>query len=68
MVNAGLIDATVIDSYAVNFWQEIFPNIRPQPAVALRTNGADRLGHSQEQSRAAENRSTCSSRRIAAAR
>src|SRR4051812_13571641 len=39
MVNAGLVDATVIDSYAVNFWQQVFPNIRPQPAVALRTNG-----------------------------
>jgi membrane-bound lytic murein transglycosylase MltF len=39
MVNAGLIDTTVIDSYAVKFWQEIFPDIRPQPAVALRTDG-----------------------------
>jgi membrane-bound lytic murein transglycosylase MltF len=39
MVNASLVDATVIDSYAVKFWQEIFPNIRPQPTVALRTQG-----------------------------
>jgi membrane-bound lytic murein transglycosylase MltF len=39
MVNAGLVEATVIDSYAVDFWKEIFPNIRPQPAVALTTDG-----------------------------
>jgi len=38
MVNAGLVDATVVDSYVANFWKEIFPNIQPQPAVALRTN------------------------------
>jgi len=38
MVNAGLIDATVVDSYVADFWKEIFANIRPQPAVALRTD------------------------------
>ena len=38
MVNAGLVDATVIDSYVANFWKEIFTGIRPQPAVTLRTN------------------------------
>ena len=38
MVNAGLVDATVVDSYVADFWKKIFPNIRPQPAVALRTN------------------------------
>ena len=38
MVNAGLVDATVVDSYVADFWKEIFPNIRPQPAVTLRTN------------------------------
>jgi len=36
MVNAGLVDATVVDSYVANFWKEIFTNIQPQPAVALR--------------------------------
>jgi membrane-bound lytic murein transglycosylase MltF len=39
MVNAGLVDATVVDSYAADFWKQIFTSIRPQPAVALRTNG-----------------------------
>jgi membrane-bound lytic murein transglycosylase MltF len=38
MVNAGLVDATVVDSYVANFWKEIFPRIRPQPALALRTD------------------------------
>lgn len=39
MVNAGLVEATVIDSYAVKFWQEIFPDIQPHPSVALTTDG-----------------------------
>ena len=38
MVNAGLVDATVVDSYVADFWKEIFTNIRPQPAIALRSN------------------------------
>jgi membrane-bound lytic murein transglycosylase MltF len=38
MVNAGLVDATVVDSYTANFWKEIFTKIQPQPAIALRTN------------------------------
>jgi membrane-bound lytic murein transglycosylase MltF len=38
MVNAGLVDATVVDSYVAGFWKEIFPQIQPQPAIALRTN------------------------------
>jgi ABC-type amino acid transport substrate-binding protein len=38
MVNAGLVDATVVDDYVAKFWKEIFPNIQPQPAIAVRTN------------------------------
>jgi membrane-bound lytic murein transglycosylase MltF len=38
MVNASLVDATVVDSYIADFWKEIFTSIRPQPAIALRTN------------------------------
>jgi len=38
MVNAGLVDATVVHSYVVNFWKEIFTDIRPQPGIALRTH------------------------------
>ncbi len=36
MVNAGLVDATVVDSYAADFWKDVFPRIRPQPAIKLR--------------------------------
>jgi membrane-bound lytic murein transglycosylase MltF len=39
MVNAGLVEATVIDSYAVKFWNQIFPDIQPHPSVALSTGG-----------------------------
>ena len=38
MVNAGLVDATVVDSYVADFWKEIFTSIRPQAAIALRSN------------------------------
>jgi membrane-bound lytic murein transglycosylase MltF len=38
MVNAGLVDATVVDSYVADFWKEIFPKIQPHPTLALRTN------------------------------
>ncbi len=38
MVNAGLVDATVIDSYVAEFWKEIFPKIQAHPAIALRSN------------------------------
>jgi len=39
MVNAGLIDTTVVDDFVVEFWQKVFPNLKPQPGAALRTQG-----------------------------
>jgi membrane-bound lytic murein transglycosylase MltF len=36
MMNAGLIDATVVDSYLATFWQQIFTNLRPHPELVLR--------------------------------
>ena len=36
MVNAGLVDATVVDSYLARFWSQIFPNLRAQSQIALR--------------------------------
>jgi membrane-bound lytic murein transglycosylase MltF len=38
MVNAGLIDTTVVDSYLATFWQQIYTNIRPHPELKLRDN------------------------------
>jgi len=37
MVNAGLIDATVVDSYLATFWQQIFTDIEPHPELVLRS-------------------------------
>ena len=37
MMNAGLVDATVVDSYLANFWQQIFTNLRPHPDLVLRS-------------------------------
>jgi len=36
MVNAGIVDATVIDSYLATFWQQVFTNLRPHPERILR--------------------------------
>jgi membrane-bound lytic murein transglycosylase MltF len=38
MMNAGLIDATVVDSYLATFWQQIFTNLRPHPELVLRSH------------------------------
>jgi membrane-bound lytic murein transglycosylase MltF len=38
MVNAGLVERTVMDDFMVEFWRQVFPRIAPQPA-ALRSNG-----------------------------
>jgi membrane-bound lytic murein transglycosylase MltF len=37
MMNAGLIDMTVVDSYLATFWQQIFTNLRPHPELVLRS-------------------------------
>lgn len=39
MVNAGLVELTVMDDYLVTLWRQILPKLQPQPA-AVRT-GAD---------------------------
>jgi membrane-bound lytic murein transglycosylase MltF len=39
MVNAGLIPAIVVDSHKVDFWQDIFKQIRSYPDVAVNTDG-----------------------------
>ena len=54
MVNAGMIDATVVDSYVAEFWKQIFPNIQPTTRGRSAHQCANRLGHSQGQSRAQE--------------
>ena len=39
MVAAGLIPATVADSFMVDLWAEIFPALKPHPEAALATGG-----------------------------
>jgi membrane-bound lytic murein transglycosylase MltF len=39
MVDAGLIPAVVVDSHKAEFWAQIFPNLRIDPDLALRTDG-----------------------------
>jgi len=38
MVNAGLVDTTVVDGYVATFWKEIFANIQVHPTLTLRTD------------------------------
>jgi membrane-bound lytic murein transglycosylase MltF len=44
MVNAGLVEATVVDNFVVEFWQQVFANMVPHPGLALRTNGDIAIG------------------------
>jgi membrane-bound lytic murein transglycosylase MltF len=37
MMNAGLIDMTVVDNYMATFWQQIFTNLRPHPELVVRS-------------------------------
>jgi membrane-bound lytic murein transglycosylase MltF len=39
MVNAGLVEATVVDDFVAKFWQQVFPEIRVAPTAAVRTAG-----------------------------
>ena len=40
MVNAGLVQATVVHDYLGEFWQKVFPDIRLQREAALSTGGS----------------------------
>jgi membrane-bound lytic murein transglycosylase MltF len=39
MVAAGLIPATVADSFMVDLWVQVFPALKPHPEVAVATGG-----------------------------
>jgi membrane-bound lytic murein transglycosylase MltF len=40
MVNAGLVDATIVDDFVAEFWHEVFPSIVLNPGAAVRTGGS----------------------------
>ncbi len=44
MVNAGLVELTVVDDFMVEFWQQVFPDIKPLKNVAVRTGGEIAVG------------------------
>jgi len=44
MVNAGLIDMTVVDDFVAEFWQQVFTSIKLHNDVAVRTGGEIAVG------------------------
>jgi membrane-bound lytic murein transglycosylase MltF len=44
MVNAGLIEATVVDDFVAEFWGQVFPNIRVAAGAHVRTGGTTAVG------------------------
>ncbi len=39
MVNAGLVDITIVDDFVAEFWRQVFPNISLHEGAAVRTGG-----------------------------
>jgi membrane-bound lytic murein transglycosylase MltF len=39
MVNAGLVEATVVDDFIARFWSQVFPRVRINEGATLRTGG-----------------------------
>jgi membrane-bound lytic murein transglycosylase MltF len=44
MVNAGLVDTTVVDNVIVDFWGQVFTEIKAYPDVTLRSGGVHAVG------------------------
>jgi len=44
MVNAGLVEMTVVDDFVAEFWQQVFPGLRLHKDVAVRTGGEIAVG------------------------
>ena len=44
MVNAGLVDITVVDDFVTEFWQQVFPDFKAHKEVAVRTGGEIAVG------------------------
>ena len=40
MVNAGLVNAVVVDDFIANYWQKVFPNLQLHAGAKLRTDGS----------------------------
>jgi len=44
MVNAGLVDITVVDDFVTEFWQKVFPDFKAHKELAVRTGGEIAVG------------------------
>ncbi|HVH25348.1 MAG TPA: transporter substrate-binding domain-containing protein [Vicinamibacterales bacterium] len=44
MVNAGLVEVSVVDDFVAEFWSQVFPNIRQNTGAAVRTGGEIAIG------------------------
>jgi membrane-bound lytic murein transglycosylase MltF len=44
MVNAGLVDVTIVDDFVAEFWQKIFTDVSPHKGAAVRTGGEIAVG------------------------
>jgi membrane-bound lytic murein transglycosylase MltF len=44
MVNAGLVEVTIVDDFMAEFWQQVFKNIHLQSGAAVRTGGEIAVG------------------------
>lgn len=44
MVNAGLVDLTIVDDFVAELWSQVFTDMRTVPAAAVRTGGDIGIG------------------------
>ena len=44
MVNAGLVDITIVDDFVAEFWQQVFPDVQIHKSAAVRTGGEIAVG------------------------
>jgi membrane-bound lytic murein transglycosylase MltF len=44
MVNAGLVQATIVDDFIAEFWSQVFPQIRINKGATVRTGGEIAVG------------------------
>jgi membrane-bound lytic murein transglycosylase MltF len=44
MVNAGLVELTIVDDFMAEFWQKVFNGVKPLKTVAVRTGGEIGVG------------------------
>jgi membrane-bound lytic murein transglycosylase MltF len=40
MVNAGLVNATIVDDYLAEFWSKVFTDLKAHPDIAVRSGGS----------------------------